>query len=516
LSAYFSVNNTLALTAFFLAAQHAHATLSEAWDAVGKAKLRGPARLKAMYGLRQQHWITQENLKDRPAFIVEAVRTLDEQIPKRIEEAKAATGNVRDQLLTLVECMMQWQDIFLLHRKDDRKAVEKWKTTKGRKDLRKQIDGRLEVFEDDPRLFKKLQSNLVKICTRSVELDIPKSSEPAPEWLAQMLDNDTAPPDDVADWHCWTSMPEIPAANILLVGSEGTGKSDFLKIIKDVLGIPGESLTVPSMLKGGVEDLLAKTWDATRQVKYITNEPDLLGKLGLILIRLACENGYINIDEPNWEDTAGLKRLLDPWKDTIEAACLRTAFKWMRITRIISTNNVPKSAGVRTVEEIYAEIDGPIDDRMDTALFKENSWEAKRKAAKKAYWRFASLFCLPVKGGDGPVLNEDQQMQMQRVFRAVLDKIADWHHHKAPGRRLDVPVEYIVNRIYLRLQKLEMESTECKPQLDIEDIWEDVRDAYEPRPDRNPYSDAQRAVKAREPYRPPAQTPSVSNVIAPA
>lgn len=467
-----------ALSAFFGVAMYSRPVFEKLADSFGQARLRGPARLKAVYEVRQKHWITEAELAKKPDYIADAIRKLDAEIPKRIEQAKNATGNVRDQLLTLAECMMRWQDQFLLHRPDERKPVEKWMTREGRMQLHAQMRDRLGKVED-LRLKNKLLSYLTRIATRSVEVVLPEGQVHA-----------GAGAEDDGDWHRWTSVPRIPALNIHLLGAEGAGKSSFVKTIEDLLGLPVASLTVPPLMKGGMEEVYAKTWDATNQVKYITNDPDLLGKLGLILIKLACENGVLNIDEPNWEDVAGIKRLLDPWRETVEAAALNTAFKWSTVTRIVTSNDVPEETERRTAESIVGNMNGAVHDRLDVALFPEASWAEKRDAAVRAYRDIASLFCLPLKDGDGPVLIPAQQAEMQRAFRAVLDKLVDWHHAKNAGMRMHIPVEYVMHRIYDRLQEQALARPDgaSNPRLNDADVLQDVTDYYEPQPDKNPYA----------------------------
>jgi hypothetical protein len=431
-------------------------------------RLTGMEALEQTHLHRRRQHIEAGRIAAMPEYIRTPVEMIDRELLPMFAAAAATADTPDIKALGRARRLMRWQKELLIERPDKLQRVERWVTEAGRKELLAHMYEEMQFYEGDPQLVNKLVSVLVGACARSAEVEVRHSRpgsldvrEPAQAPIRQNGQETEAAPSkqrsaskrlsDQDDWHQWDSVPAIPKRGMILLGFPGTGKGRFTgKTIPDVLGLPVQELVVPPLELGGLQELLAKGWPAIVNEDYVTREEDLLGLIGLALILAACRNCFLLFNEVRLDDLQGLKRLLEPMLALLDARCLNTSFQFNDVTILLALNKV--DAGESCSSDEADRLPDALDDRMDTAFFRESSRQVKRDAAVKEYRAYASRFCLPLKDTGEPVLDAGQQQRMQETFKAVLDALVDLHHGVSPGARLHVPVHAVVEQMVVRLQ----------------------------------------------------------------
>ncbi|GGM31691.1 hypothetical protein ACFQDN_23000 [Pseudomonas asuensis] len=344
----------------------------------------------------------------------------------------------------LIRGMMHWRQDFMVGRPMKTQEVQAIKTDAGRADLLVRMDSHLHRYP--PELRDKLSGFTLGIAARSLQRELPPAFQANADFdLLTLKDSD--------DWHRWTEVPSVSKQMMMLAGAPGTGKSRYAEhVLPELLGLPVQSLVMPDKQAGGINSLMAKEWSALEQDEFVTADTDAMGKIGLLLNRAQCTNPILLLDEADLDDMDGIKRLTDPSRKQLEAIALETLLDFSNVTILMGTNALRRGANT-PVDGGAGELEPALADRLEMAVFEGTDAPTKREAAINAYHGWAGMYCLPIKGGEGALLDHNQQNRLQGLFKGCLDYIVESHHNKAkiPGARMQVPVASVVNFIAWRL-----------------------------------------------------------------
>ncbi|MBF7144688.1 MULTISPECIES: hypothetical protein [Pseudomonas] len=403
-----------------------------------KAKLSYPEALEKTHLRRQAQ--NAAYLKTLPEHIQTSCRKIDIFLLQAFAAAKKG-----DKVnYGLIRGMMHWRQDFMIGRPMKTQEVQAVKTDAGRADLLARMQHQLNRYP--PELRDKLSGFTLGIAARSLERELP------PEYKADAGFNMLTLKDS-DDWHRWAEVPSVNKQMMMLAGAPGTGKSRYAEhVLPELLGLPVQSLVMPDKQAGGINALMAKEWSALEQDEFVTADTDAMGKIGLLLNRANCTNPILLLDEADLDDMDGIKRLTDPSRKQLEAIALETLLDFSNVTILMGTNALRRGANT-PVDGGAGELEPALADRLEMAVFEGTDALTKREAAVSAYHGWAGMYCLPVKDGDGALLDRGQQNRLQGLFKGCLDYIVESHHDKAkiPGARMQVPVASVVNFIAWRL-----------------------------------------------------------------
>ncbi|MFP8968262.1 hypothetical protein ACKC9G_16900 [Pokkaliibacter sp. CJK22405] len=408
-----------------------------------------------------------EILKTMPRDIQDACDKID----LALQQAFAAARRGDKVKFALIRGMMHWRKDFMLGRPLKTKEVEPLKTPQGRENLMRDMEQSMRLYKMP--LKDKLSGFALGVGVRSLEHEIP-------DHLRAPADFDVAKLDLEDNWHQWNKVPKVLKQMMLMAGLPGTGKTHFVEtVLPRLLKLPVAGLIMPDKQAGGVNSMMAKEWSALEQEEYVTADTDAMGKIGLKLIRAGCTNPILFLDEADLDDMDGIKRLTDPSRDHLEATALETLINFANVTIMLGVNALKKAQGAPEGDSL-GELDGGVEDRVELAIFDGSERQSKWEKAIEAYHGWAGLYCLPIKGGEGAILDEGQQNRMQDLFKHSLQHLVDTHHDKAkvPGSRMQVPVASVTNYIAYRLMKEQTLGGEPITQQDVDNY---IDDFYAPR-----------------------------------
>jgi len=403
-----------------------------------KAKLSYPEALEKTHLRRQAQ--NAAYLKTLPEHIQTSCRKIDIFLLQAFAAAKKG-----DKVnYGLIRGMMHWQQDFMIGMPMKTQEVKAVKTEAGRAKLLADMQHHLNRYPLDLR--DKLSGFTLGIAARSLERELPA------EYKAD-ADFDVLTLKDSDDWHRWAEVPSVDKQMMILAGAPGTGKSHYSeRVLPQLLGLPVPSLVMPDKQAGGISALMAKEWSALEQDEFVTADTDAMGRIGLLLNRAKCTNPILLLDEAEMDDMDGIKRLTDPSRTQLEALALEILLDFSNVTILMCTNALRRGANT-PVDGGAGELEPALADRLEMSVFEGTDALTKRERAIGAYHGWAGMYCLPVKGGDGALLDHDQQNRLQGLFKGCLDYIVESHHDKAeiPGARMQVPVASVVNFIAWRL-----------------------------------------------------------------
>lgn len=430
-----------------------------------EAKLSYAEALEKTHKRRQQE--SAARLKTLPKDIRDACTKID----LALQQAFAAARRGDKVKFALIRGMMHWRQDFLLERPMKPREVEALKTEGSRAAMMSNMDALMHHYE--PGLQDKLSGFALGIGARSLEHDLPDSMRAPADFSVTKLGRDD-------DWHQWKEVPKVPKQMMMLAGQPGTGKTHFVeKILPELLGLPVAPLVVPDKQAGGINSLMGAEWSALEQEEYVTADTSLLGKIGLKLIRAACTNPILFLDEADLDDMDGIKRLTDPSRDELEAVALETVLNFRDVTIMLGVNAMKKAQGAPEDGGV-GELDTALMDRLELALLNSTSRDSKMESAVKAYHGWAGLYCLPIKGQDSAILNPEQQQRLQQLFKGSLDNLVNYHHDIAgiPGARMAVSVASVTNFIACRLLQEQHNGAEPLTQEKVDSY---IAELYGPR-----------------------------------
>lgn len=373
----------LALTAGPVLAGAATHMLGGIVGAVGKGRLSGPEALRATH--KKFVADSAPDLAERPLHIREPVRRIDmvlESLFKQVEGGETADTARIDRLL-------RWRQQFLMALSSRPKVVTEWTTSAGRQALKTKIREAVKTFPEEVR--PNLQNILLRIAANSVAGD-----------------------DDGKR-----------RLQFRFKGPGGTGKDTFIGLVKKVLDLPVVEIVVPPESNGGVESLLGKDWEAIEQA-YPTSDEELLGSLGLALLKSGHSNTVVYLNEIKLDEQGvvnGLKRLLDPTKKSIEFKSLMTEIDWSHQTVFVASN-----------DDINP--DQALESRWETIELPRATRETKENVARHLHEHESNNYKKPLADGLS-VLAPPLQIELDRIFEAVLPTFIDEHDKKFPGARMD-------------------------------------------------------------------------------
>jgi hypothetical protein len=402
------------------------------------------AKLSYAEALEKTHLRRQAQNGAYLATLPEHIQTSCRKIDIFLLQAFAAAKKGDKVNYGLIRGMMHWRQDFMIGRPMNTQEVQAIKTPAGRAELLARMDAQL--YRYPPELRDKLSGFTLGIAARSLQRELPAAYEADDSF-------DLLACKDTDDWHRWTEVPSVNKQMMMLAGAPGTGKSRYAEhVLPELLGLPVQSLVMPDKQAGGINSLMAKEWSALEQDEFVTADTDAMGKIGLLLNRAGCTNPILLLDEADLDDMDGIKRLTDPSRKHLEAIALETLLDFSNVTILMGTNALRRGANT-PVDGGAGELEPALADRLEMAVFNGTDALTKREAAITAYHGWAGLYCLPVKGGEGALLDRDQQNRLQGLFKGCLDYIVQWHHQKAqiPGARMQVPVASVVNFIAWRL-----------------------------------------------------------------
>jgi hypothetical protein len=402
------------------------------------------AKLSYAEALEKTHLRRQSQNAGYLATLPEHIQTSCRKIDIFLLQAFAAAKKGDKVNYGLIRGMMHWRQDFMIGRPMNTQEVQAIKTHAGRVDLLARMD--TQLYRYPPELRDKLSGFTLGIAARSLQRELPAAFKADASFdLHACKDSD--------DWHRWAEVPTVNKQMMMLAGAPGTGKSRYAEhVLPKLLGLPVQSLVMPDKQAGGINSLMAKEWSALEQDEFVTADTDAMGKIGLLLNRAGCTNPILLLDEADLDDMDGIKRLTDPSRKQLEAIALETLLDFSNVTILMGTNALRRGANT-PVDGGAGELEPALADRLEMAVFNGTDALTKREAAITAYHGWAGLYCLPVKGGEGALLDRDQQNRLQGLFKGCLDYIVQWHHEKAeiPGARMQVPVASVVNFIAWRL-----------------------------------------------------------------
>lgn len=402
--------------------RHAKLTASEALDANHRAYKKRMANVVAKL----------------PDYIRGSTQTIDKIIDNLIARALREERANNDSHIDTerIERLMRWNQRFMIERPHGSAEVEAWKTEAGRERLNAELDDALKYASPADREFGK--SLAEAIAANSVRLE-----------------GHDRPP---------------PPVQAIFIGAPGTGKDYMVfDVFQEKLKIPVVEIVVPTEKQGGFAELLPKTWDAINQGTFATKDADLLGRIIEALIRAQKENVILYFNEVNARDSDtidGFKRLLDATKKFIENIPLNTQFDISRVTFVLSLN---PGEGQNITD------DKAIKSRTLIHRFSNASPELVEMMAQGAFEDHARQLCLPIVGGDGPVLKPDQQRVLRETLAAVLPTLVKEHRDTFEGARLDGPVGMLVREMG-RMLRMRQPLTPAYAEGYVQRYYQSLRD----------------------------------------
>lgn len=402
----------LALAAGPALAGAATSVLSDVVGAFRKGYLTQPEALRQTF--RNYVAASAEDLRSRPAHIQEPIRTID-MILNRL---CAQVDRGEDVDTARFDRLLRWRQEFLLAMNSSPKVVQAWTTRAGRLELRREIQEAVKTFPEEVR--ENLETVLTRIAANSV-------------------------------------LPDAGGRRRLqfrFKGPGGTGKDTFIRIAERLLHLPVIELVVPPERDGGVEALLGKDWAAIEQAHYTPSDEELFGSLGLALIKCGYSNPIVYLNEIKLDEQGvvnGLKRLLDPARDSIEFKSLGTKIDWTRQTIFVASNDDVNP-------------DAALESRWQTIKLPRATPETKCAAAMKMHQGESLSYKSPLADGLA-VLDDRQQERLDAIFQAVLPQLLEEHDKKFPGARMDF-AGHVTTAIATELEKEELEGE--KPDIGIE------------------------------------------------
>jgi hypothetical protein len=434
-------------------------------------------------------------------------------IMKNIEQAMPVEegGKVDRPALAMAARIMAWQKDFAIDNEyEEFKEVEDWKTDERRAVMLKKQEVML--------LYTPMNAKLPSICytlglsIRSVKIEIPdgmqKHAAADPEGLFKLPDDILAQLEGVdldelseglklvlmdwdvnKNWHVWGKSPELPKSPaLLLVGLPGTGKTTFvMDIIPGLTRLFAALGVVPTVRKGGFEAMHAEEWPAMEQDQFVTTPKQAAGVFTLEKKKKGYGNAPLFFDEADTRDTDGMKRDTDPSKKKIFSGCLEADFDFKQ-PLIFGLNKLHREAEADKAPPTKYELDGPLEDRTLTIVYRYSYAELKQKIASRTYWAFAAYLCNPIVGGDGPVLKENdelkEQSRLQDLFKSGLSGLVDLDVEAAPGGRIHIAAEMVTMYIAYRLLG---ERYLKQPPIAEQEVLDFLEVYYEGKPKRNPY-----------------------------
>lgn len=326
-----------------------------------------------------------EDLAGRPIKIRKSVRRIDLVLGSLFNQVDM--GEAVDT--TRIDRLLRWRQEYLMALTSPPKVVTEWTTRAGRKSLRAKIREAVKTFPEEVRPH--LENILQRIAANSVA-----ESESSKRRL-----------------------------QFRLKGPDGTGKDTFVGLVKKVLGLPVIELVVPAEIDGGVEGLLGKDREVIAQSCPMSDE-EVLGRLGLALLKSGHSNTVVYLNETRLDEQGvvnGLKRLLDPARNSIELKSLSAEIDWSHQTVFVSGNN-----------DIH--LDQALESRLETIVLPWSTRETKAATARKLHELESEIYKKPLADGH-PVLNVLQRKKLDDVFNSVLPMLIDEHDKKFPGAHMD-------------------------------------------------------------------------------
>jgi hypothetical protein len=226
------------------------------------------------------------------------------------------------------------------------------------------------------------------------------------------------------DWHKLPSFPKtLPnLTHMLYSEAGGTGKSVFANEISD------ENLDLPTLQDGGIRSLGDKGWDPFAQPDFPTSRPDALGAL-VALLYDAMKYGKkqritIHLEEVNWDDVNGIKKMLDLFKKNFRSQGMQKDFKF-DVNWIVTTNHLPqKSKEQPTEKQAILGMDIALRDRLPITWMPPVGEEGVKLNVIQAYQTWAPVFYAKPKthdedhhGNGQPFLTPEEERRMQHLFR---------------------------------------------------------------------------------------------------
>lgn len=374
----------LALAAGPALAAAATSLLSDVVGAFRKGYLTQPEALRETF--KKYVADSAEELEKRPPHIQEPIHTIDlvlNRLCAQIDKGEDIDTARFDRLL-------KWRQEFLMAMDSSPKVVQAWTTREGRAELREKIREAVKTFPEEVR------NNLETILTRIAANSVVGNTE------------------------------NHRRLQFRFKGPGGTGKDTFIGIIGKTLDLPVIELVVPPERDGGVEALLGNDWAAIEQAHYAPSDEELFGSLGLALVKSGHSNVVVYLNEIKLDEQGvvnGLKRLLDPAKDSIEFKSLSTKIDWSHQTIFVASND-------------NVNPDAALESRWETIELPRATRETKQAAAMTLH-DLESLNYKRILRDGYSVLNTGQQKMLDEIFKAVLPLLLDEHDKKFPGARMD-------------------------------------------------------------------------------
>lgn len=394
----------------------------------------------------------------------ENIALMEKDLQPPAREAQAAikrnclaikNGGKFEQIKALVSTTEQQVDVARQVFTNDLKmvAVPQWLNRADRVALVNELALQASLDFKDPMLQHKIRSNFFSHGCRSVTRTIPDDMKSK----ATLVSDKWIPPEnliipDDQDLHVWRNPPELPIHQLMLLGLPGIGKSDIKKLAK-LMETPVISLDIPALINGGLDSRKSAKWNLWDQTEFRTKDNLVHGELIQKMLRAGRKNNIAMIDEPNFDDIGGVKKLLDIWqaKDNF-SECTGVSTKTEHFT-IITTNTVPTMSvpEVLKIQDLAHTMNPEVLSRVNLGLPGESEETKIARDATRAYIRLAHLVCLPHADTNETELDPVEQQQMQRVFKAVLPTIVDWHGKKFGALRTDPIMETMVGEIAIAM-----------------------------------------------------------------